>query len=245
MTETLVALTLAHLLADFVFQTTWVVENKHKAPALLAHVAIVGLASWACLGFAPAPLALGLVTLSHALIDAIKVRWGGPGLTAFLLDQAAHGMMILAAGLIAPAAFEAGLWHHPIPASLQPLPSVAMAFVAGLIATVFAGGYAVKALMTTVEIAGPDERLDMPQGGLFIGRLERLLIFMITIGGHADAIGFLIAAKSILRFNELSRERDRQVSEYVIIGTLASFAWGLAAAQATVYVLELLRAPSP
>ena len=34
----------------------------------------------------------------------------------------------------------------------------------------------------------------------------------------------------MLRFNELARDDDRRVSEYVIIGTLASFAWGLGAA---------------
>ena len=34
----------------------------------------------------------------------------------------------------------------------------------------------------------------------------------------------------VLRFNELARDNDRSVSEYVIIGTLASFAWGLGAA---------------
>jgi hypothetical protein len=245
MTETLVALTLAHLLADFVFQTAWIVKNKWRAPALLAHTAIVGLVSWACLGFAPAFLALTLVALSHAVIDAIKVRWGGPGLKAFLLDQSAHGAMILAASLIAPEAFHQGLWKNPALAAHDLLVPTTMTIAAGLIATVFAGGYAVKALMTSVQLPGPDERLDMPKGGLFIGRLERLLIFMIAIGGHTEAIGFLIAAKSILRFNELSRERDRQVSEYVIIGTLASFAWGIAAAQATVYVLARLLPASP
>ena len=34
----------------------------------------------------------------------------------------------------------------------------------------------------------------------------------------------------MLRFNELARDDDRRISEYVIIGTLASFAWGLGAA---------------
>lgn len=246
MTETLVALALAHLLADFVLQTDWMVENKRRPAAFLLHIAIVGLASWACLGLALAPVALGLVTLSHGLIDWIKARWGGPGLGPFLADQTAHAAMILAAATLEPAAFSLGLWGLPALADRLPLLTQAMTLAAGLIATVFAGGHAVRALMSSVEIPGPEERLDMPKGGLYIGRLERLLIFMITIGGHAEAIGFLIAAKSILRFNELSRERDRQVSEYVIIGTLASFAWGLAAAQATARVLALLaEAPGP
>jgi hypothetical protein len=52
------------------------------------------------------------------------------------------------------------------------------------------------------------------------------------------AIGFLIAAKSILRFDMASE--SRAAGEYVIIGTLASFAWALVAAFATDYALTLL-----
>ena len=59
------------------------------------------------------------------------------------------------------------------------------------------------------------------------------MILMLVLAGQPDGIGFLIAAKSILRFNELARDADRRVSEYVIIGTLASFAWALGAAFAT------------
>ncbi|WP_424931193.1 DUF3307 domain-containing protein [Amaricoccus macauensis] len=245
MIETVIALTLGHLLADFVFQTRWMVENKRRIGALSVHVAIVAAATWACLGLAPVPLVIGLIAGSHALLDALKARLGGPGVTSFLVDQAAHAVMIGLAATLQPEAFTAGLWANPALAPIAPALPVGMALAAGLIASVFAGGYAVKELMTSVEIEEAEQRLDMPKGGLFIGRLERLLIYMITLAGHVDAIGFLIAAKSVLRFNELSREKDRKVSEYVIIGTLASFAWGLAASQATVAALDLLRAPPP
>jgi hypothetical protein len=56
------------------------------------------------------------------------------------------------------------------------------------------------------------------------------MILMLVLAGRVEGIGFLIAAKSVLRFNELARDDDRRVSEYVIIGTLASFAWGVGAA---------------
>ena len=66
------------------------------------------------------------------------------------------------------------------------------------------------------------------------------MILMLVIAGQPDGIGFLIAAKSLLRFNELARDQDRRVSEYVIIGTLASFAWGLTTAFATRLTLAAL-----
>jgi hypothetical protein len=53
---------------------------------------------------------------------------------------------------------------------------------------------------------------------------------MVMIGEPAD-IGFLIAAKSILRFDTV--KKNQKISEYVIIGTLASFGWALIAAFAT------------
>ena len=247
MIETAIALALGHLAADFLLQTTWMVEHKRRPKALATHAAIVGLASWVCLGFAPAFAALALVTLSHAFIDVLKARLGGPGLTAFLTDQAAHGIVILAAARLSPQAFGTGLWGHSavteaLPDLTEALPAL-MAVTAGLIAAVFAGGYAVKALMANIALNAPEERQDMPKGGLFIGRLERLLIFMLTLSGNVDAIGFLIAAKSVLRFNELTRERHHQVSEYVIVGTLGSFAWGLASAEAARWALSALGSP--
>jgi len=61
-----------------------------------------------------------------------------------------------------------------------------------------------------------------------------------TMLSAGDLPLYLIAAKSLLRFNELARDQDRRVSEYVIIGTLASFAWGLTTAFATRLVLAAL-----
>jgi hypothetical protein len=70
----------------------------------------------------------------------------------------------------------------------------------------------------------------LPQGGRLIGKLERLMIFMLVLSGEIVGIGLLIAAKSILRFGEIQSSESRQIAEYVIIGTLASFAWALGVA---------------
>ena len=42
--------------------------------------------------------------------------------------------------------------------------------------------------------------------------------------------GFLLAAKSILRFGE---QKDRMFSEYVLIGTFLSFGWAMLVALIT------------
>jgi len=62
-----------------------------------------------------------------------------------------------------------------------------------------------------------------PEGGRLIGLLERALIFVVVVAGQPAAIGFLIAATSILRFGEIGRGAGRKDIEYILIGTLMSF----------------------
>ncbi len=66
------------------------------------------------------------------------------------------------------------------------------------------------------EGTGKDESLE--KAGRLIGRLERFLILTFIILKQYEAIGLLVAAKSIFRFSE-----SRKVGEYVLIGTLLSF----------------------
>ena len=68
-----------------------------------------------------------------------------------------------------------------------------------------------------------------------IGLLERALIFLMVLAGQPAGIGFLIAAKSVLRFDTASK--DQRASEYVIIGTLASFGWALLVSFATLSLI--------
>lgn len=241
MLETAVALVFAHVAADFLLQTDAMVRAKRRPHILALHGAIVATAAWAALGFAPAAGALLLVTLGHVAIDAIKAHASTPGIRSFLLDQAAHLLTIALATAIFPAAYGGGLWADP-PAALGTLRPVldrlpeAMTLAAGLVAATVAGGHAVRLLMASLAV--PEQLPGLPKGGQTIGVLERLMILILVLLGEPTAIGFLIAAKSVLRFSEI--RGDELASEYVIIGTLASFAWALGIAWATDVVLAAL-----
>jgi hypothetical protein len=63
----------------------------------------------------------------------------------------------------------------------------------------------------------------LQNAGNYIGILERLFVFCFITTGHFEAIGFLLAAKSIFRFGDLKEAKDRKLTEYVLIGTLLSF----------------------
>lgn len=63
----------------------------------------------------------------------------------------------------------------------------------------------------------------LQEAGKYIGMLERLFVFAFVVAEHWEAIGFLLAAKSIFRFGDLKESKDRKLTEYVLIGTLVSF----------------------
>ncbi|TPE47384.1 DUF3307 domain-containing protein [Amaricoccus solimangrovi] len=252
MLETATALLLGHLLGDFILQTRRMVAGKARLPMLLGHVGLVLLVTWAALGFAPMPGPILLIGISHFASDLAKQRYVATcrardrraGFGAFATDQAAHLAAVWLAASLWPGAWAAGLWARPWLLGLLPgldrLPE-GMALAGGLIATVWAGGYAVRELMAGLKLpADPESDTSLPLGGQIIGRLERLMILMLLLANQPDGIGLLIAAKSILRFSEVS-EGDRRASEYVIIGTLASFAWAISTAYATNALLTALR----
>ncbi len=247
MTETFIALLFAHALADFVFQTNWMAANKRNPVALVAHIAVVLVTAIAAVGtLHPALFVLAGV---HMLLDAGKAWLPWRGLAPFLLDQALHVATVFAVALWVPDLWATGLWAAvpaPVEAgwagSLWPgdgqappvLPAI-MLLLTGLILTVRTGGFAIGIYMEPWSGHSPK---GLPDGGRAIGQLERGLIFLLVITGMPEAIGFLIAAKSVLRFGSVSD--DRKVSEYVIIGTLASFGWAIAMSFATVWALQYL-----
>jgi hypothetical protein len=60
------------------------------------------------------------------------------------------------------------------------------------------------------------------KAGRFIGNIERMMILTFVLTGQYSAIGFLVAAKSILRLKD-----DKKLSEYVLIGTFLSVAFAI------------------
>ncbi len=72
------------------------------------------------------------------------------------------------------------------------------------------------------KLASADEEKGLDRAGLWIGRLERTLVLTFLLIQQFEAIGFLIASKSILRFGEVNRGDSRKESEYILIGTMLS-----------------------
>jgi hypothetical protein len=93
-----------------------------------------------------------------------------------------------------------------------------------------AGNTLVRLLLRSVGSLAPSD-VKAPGGGRVIGSIERVLIFGLAVGGATTAAALVISAKGVLRFAEVRATKDEDVdsvTEYVLVGSLASYALALA-----------------
>ena len=81
-----------------------------------------------------------------------------------------------------------------------------------------------------VRPAGEPQPSDRLKGGRLLGPMERLLILSLGVGGQLAAASAVVAAKGIIRFPELSAQKNRngevgidEVTEYFLLGSFASW----------------------
>lgn len=225
----------AHLISDFILQTDRINNGKrgyrfqkdgtkvkvtHKVKvyyhvihsfthALLSYLLI---ADWACW------LAPAFIFATHLAIDYIKSSYFKESVPAFYADQLLHFAAIL---LIWMALFDSrhiGYVQMINYFNSSKFWTICVAYLLVLTPTsiflnLFLKRWSPKMANDTA----------LPNAGKWIGYLERSLILTFILTANMEAIGFLLAAKSIFRFGELNRARDIKLTEYVLIGTLASF----------------------
>jgi hypothetical protein len=78
---------------------------------------------------------------------------------------------------------------------------------------------AIEADLTASEVELGIDVKELNRGRL-IGNLERIVLTLVVAGGSYSALGFLIAAKGLVRFEEF--EKSREFTEYFLVGSLSS-----------------------
>ena len=76
----------------------------------------------------------------------------------------------------------------------------------------------IKLMLKHYSVNMPADKENGFNAGALIGTIERWLILIFVCMQRYDALGLLIAAKSIIRFSE----KDTAKTEYVLAGTLLS-----------------------
>ena len=219
--EIVVRLLVAHLLTDFFLQTHSVVmDKKHRgwrSPLLGLHALLAGGLAYLFAAQWDAWLLVGVGTaVSHWLIDVVKINIAGkPELRWFLLDQLAHiGVVLAIAHFIARPT---GSWLAVLEQNLLSIGIV----VAGVLLVLRPSSFFIMTVFRKWDPIFDQEEDHLPEAGAWIGYLERLMILIFILLNKFTGIGFLIAAKSILRFRD--RPNKQKVTEYILLGTLLSF----------------------
>ncbi|MEO0974531.1 MAG: DUF3307 domain-containing protein [Pseudomonadota bacterium] len=236
MIETIVLLLAAHLLADFPLQPAWLIERKRQLPYLTGHVLVVAITGGVLLGAVHWPLLLILVA-SHTLMDVVKLYLLPDTVTTFVLDQFVHLAVIVALAVAFPDAWRDGWWGL-LETDQRQLALAAITLLSGLIAALQPGAIliakATEGFSREIQADQQAEQIKgLRDGGRYIGYLERLLVLLFMVTHLPAGVGFLITAKSILRFGDVKESTQRKMTEYIIIGTFMSFGWGLLVAVLT------------
>ncbi|SDX33315.1 DUF3307 domain-containing protein [Aequorivita viscosa] len=233
----LIKLIIAHFIGDFLLQPKSWVEDKEnrkaKSVKLYLHILIHGLLVLLILWDLNYWLLALLLMLSHGIIDILKLYAQKEGNKSkwFLIDQVLHVISILGLWvLFVKPEINFASWYENTNFWVY---SVALLFIT------IVSGIGMREIMSNWSKALNDEEDEsLKNAGKYIGILERLFVFIFVVTGNWEAIGFLLAAKSVFRFGDLKESKDRKLTEYILIGTLLSFGIAIATGMVVLKLIE-------
>lgn len=214
---------IAYLLTEISFPYNNKKEKKDsKKRIIVSYLVIPFVLSWIFsfqLYFAGFAL---IIALPYVMIKMLKKRIETIpflGKYSFFLYQALHLIVIVISVLV----YDKYFVLDPlivVPLSIHKL-SIIAAF---LFCTKPANDYIGEIIkIFNVQVEKNKKGDELPNAGKLIGIVERFLVLIFILFSQYQAIGLLIAAKSILRF----KEDDTIKAEYVLVGTMLSFAIAL------------------
>lgn len=218
----------AHIVADFYLQSYeicmhkmqlqtgqgWMCQIGHAfVHGLLAYIFVLDWTNWLL------PL---LVVVSHLMIDILKdiclskIQYQPSDIKSnwecvlFIIDQALHILVIwillkyvnIAENTVICNILDTKIMSYVVAYLIAVKPT-----------SILVGKFAQRWQNVLSDSKG------LHDAGMWIGYAERILALTFMLLGTYEALGFLIAAKSLLRFQETDTKR----TEYVLIGTLLSF----------------------
>jgi hypothetical protein len=221
-----------HALGDFYAQSEKLADRKVKRyGAVTLHAAIYLAVSLACaLFFWSAPILIATAALSvlHFAVDSVKFGWvrkarpdAQSDAVVFAVDQIVHLICIVAAALTltlldAPLKLLPGI--ETLLLRITETPLALLAWVGLVLLALKPANVTVKRL--TARYRPEDDGKDVRNAGAWIGSLERLLILLLMSVGQYAAIGLVLTAKSVARYNKIAE--NKQFAEYYLLGTLLS-----------------------
>jgi hypothetical protein len=213
----LIKIVLAHLLTDFVLQPkSWISDRQQRhfaSSRLYLHGLLTAGVAWLLTGLAYWPAAV-IIFVTHTLIDGWK-SYRKDSVIIFLADQFLHFSV-----LVSLFCYYFDRWsvfnevwqriHNQQELWIRLTAFVFLTMPAGILIGQLTRQWREK-------IQNPE---GLAQAGKWIGICERIIVLIFVLLSQYSAIGLLIAAKGIIRFNE--KDRPEEKTEYLVIGTLMS-----------------------
>lgn len=211
--ELFLCLLLAHLVVDFGLQTSTSCKSKvekhwHSVHQFI-HAGIVFVLSWLVsfdLRFWWCALIIGGL---HLCIDVWK-SYRKENVIWFSLNQLLHLSVLAGVAWLWTAMYE---WHLFLGLKVWWIAAIIAILICWKPANIF-----IKLVLKHYCVNMPQEKNGGFNAGALIGTIERWLILLFVCLQRYDALGLLIAAKSIIRFGDSQTNK----SEYVLAGTLLS-----------------------
>ena len=237
----LIRLLLGHFVSDFFLQTSSMIKGKEekiwRAGSLYLHAGIyavivfVASSAWSqWFWLFPA------LFVSHFLIDGWKTTREEKTLV-FIGDQVAH-LAVLAVILVALADFK----PNPLEFFIQKIwnsPRV-LIVILGYFLVLWPVGRLMSVMTDPFRQQLQDNKSrGLELAGLWIGCLERTFLLTFVLFDYPSGVALLLGLKSLFRFGEIKDPANRKETEYILIGTLLSFAFAMIVGLAVKHALNV------
>lgn len=227
----LLRLLIAHILSDFVLQTNRInygrkgygkdgeseISTFAKCSFQIFHSVTHAIVSYLLIAQWDNWIIPLVILFSHFIMDYVKLRHMKENVSSFLIDQMIHLIIILILWIVMYQDGSVFTWLENNWTSNR-VWAIITAYILVLQPTSVFLNLFIKRWTPT-----DSSNQSLPNAGKWIGYLERILILTFILTSNIEGVGFLLAAKSVFRFGELSKASEIKTTEYVLIGTLASF----------------------
>lgn len=234
-----------HVIADFYFQTDKIARDK-----IISYEGVCRHAIQYALTFAIALVFIGvnvkvllclcLAALIHFIIDSLKFSITKVRLfdrvtsklgTIFLADQLLHILSMYLLAIIF-SSFNIKISLYPLWTKILEMVNLNPIFIARWILIILLimkpANIVFRLLFFSFKPDAEDKggiEEKNKRAGSIIGCLERILIVIFISVKQYSALGFILTAKSIARYDAIAK--DRTFAEYYLIGTLVSVVYSI------------------
>lgn len=237
--EYFMLLLLGHILGDFYIQTKIMADKKEKS---VKWVLIHGLCYWGIMILVSLPImsfkiavATTVVVILHFVIDVVKFSYLSFLMkkdrmkqvierNVFFVDQILHVVSLIGiAYWLVVSNVTINEWRvikdffNVIGIS----ESIIISWMLGLLIIHKPANIAIQKLLMIYKPKNNEEaKQNNNNAGRFIGTVERIIMLIFLSIGQYSSIGLVLTAKSIARYDRISKEKD--FAEYYLLGTLIS-----------------------